>query len=288
MPRTIAALGLALLFMASQAITEACLAGEGFTWPNGARAAVCLTYDDGLDMHLDNAVPDLDAVNLKGSFYVTGNSSSLARRMDDWRAVVRNGHEIGNHTCFHPCNRHRDNGDVFEWVTPEQNLENYNIPRIVSELQVANTLLYALDGKKERTLAYTCYDHTVADGQDFIDQIKPFFLAARAGHPFGGEIVEDMQTVDLYLVPGFEVVSNTAEELIDFVNQAVKAGTMAVITFHGVGTTGDRYADLNIERQEHRKLLAYLAKNRDKIWTDTFIKVMKHVIAERKRLGWDK
>jgi len=26
------------------------------TWPNGAKAAICLTYDDGLDCHLDVAV----------------------------------------------------------------------------------------------------------------------------------------------------------------------------------------------------------------------------------------
>jgi hypothetical protein len=32
-----------------------------FPWPNGAKAAVVLTYDDGMDTHLDSAAPDLEA-----------------------------------------------------------------------------------------------------------------------------------------------------------------------------------------------------------------------------------
>ena len=76
---------------------------DQFRWPNGAKAAVCLTYDDGVDIHLDHAAPDLEAVNLRGTFYVPGHSRSLYERMDEWRALAARGHEIGNHTVFHPC-----------------------------------------------------------------------------------------------------------------------------------------------------------------------------------------
>ena len=31
-----------------------------FKWPDGKKAAVVFTYDDGLDCHLDVAVPQLD------------------------------------------------------------------------------------------------------------------------------------------------------------------------------------------------------------------------------------
>ncbi len=36
-----------------------------------------------------------------------------------------------------------------------------------------------------------------------------------------------------------------------------------------------------------RQLLRFLDENRDRHWTDTFLAVMKHVQAERVRLGWD-
>ncbi len=80
---------------------------KSFQWPEGTRAAVCLTYDDGLDCHLDVAMPALEKYGLKGTFYATGFSSSLFTR---WMSGG-NGHEgieIGNHTLFHPCN-----GDQF-------------------------------------------------------------------------------------------------------------------------------------------------------------------------------
>ena len=32
---------------------------DSLQWPNGQKAAVSLTYDDGLDCHLDIVVPDL-------------------------------------------------------------------------------------------------------------------------------------------------------------------------------------------------------------------------------------
>ena len=41
-----------------------------FQWPNGAKAAVVFTYDDGLDCHLDVVVPQLDEFGLKGTFFL--------------------------------------------------------------------------------------------------------------------------------------------------------------------------------------------------------------------------
>jgi sialate O-acetylesterase len=37
---------------------------NNFSWPGGAKAAVCLTYDDGIDSHLNIAIPDLERENL--------------------------------------------------------------------------------------------------------------------------------------------------------------------------------------------------------------------------------
>ncbi len=93
-----------------------------FQWPEGAGAAVCLTYDDGLDCHLDVAMPALEKYGLKGTFYATGFSSSLFVRMEEWRSWAAKGYEIGNHTLFHPCQ-----GDLFDWVKPEYDLNKYTI-----------------------------------------------------------------------------------------------------------------------------------------------------------------
>ena len=80
-------------------------------WPDGKKAAVVFTYDDGLDCHLDVAVPQLDEFGFKGTFFCTGNSKSLFNRMEEWREITQKGHELGNHTLFHPCN-----GEKQDWV----------------------------------------------------------------------------------------------------------------------------------------------------------------------------
>ena len=57
-----------------------------FSWPGGARAAVSLAYDDGLDSHLDIALPALNRYGFKGSFYLTLSSTAVRDRLEEWRA----------------------------------------------------------------------------------------------------------------------------------------------------------------------------------------------------------
>src|SRR5687768_15137719 len=78
----------------------------------GKKCAVVLTYDDAINQHLDHAVPVLDSLGLKATFYVTAFSSSIQTRLNDWKKLSSNGHELGNHTLFHPCT----GGKGREWV----------------------------------------------------------------------------------------------------------------------------------------------------------------------------
>jgi len=257
----------------------------GFRWPGAARAAVALTYDDGADGHLDVVAPDLDAVGLHGTFYVSGRSGSLDKRMDEWRDVARRGHEIGSHSLFHPCVRVRSSGEVYDWLRPEYALEKYTVRQMVEELRISNVLFRAVDGRPARSYAYPCSDEVTCCGESYVDGLRPLFPAARAG---GGEIVENLRTLDLHRVPCRSYADRggrkaTGAEMIATVEEAARAGGMAVLCFHGVGGGHS----INLARDVHQELLDHLDRNRDRFWTDTFLNVMTHVIAERKRLGWD-
>ncbi len=99
-------------------------ADDAVQWPNGAGAAVCLTYDDSLASQLDIAYPQLQAAGLKGTFFLQGNRNTMADRIDDWRQVAASGHELGSHSLFHPCRKNKPGRD---WVDDEGNLDSYSI-----------------------------------------------------------------------------------------------------------------------------------------------------------------
>jgi sialate O-acetylesterase len=239
--------------------------GTSFAWPEGKKAAVCLTYDDGLDCHLDVAAPALEQHGFRGTFYVTGKSPSLYSRTDDWRAMAARGHELGNHTLFHPCH-----ASTYDWVLPEYDLDSYTLDRLLSELYTANSLLKAVDGRDERSFAYTCTNHTI-QGVSFVDQMRELFPAARGE----GDIPVSMENLDTHYVPSWGVVDPSGDELIRYVEEALKKGSMAVLMFHSVGG-----GYLNVSSEAHEQLLQYLDSHREVLWVDTFQEVMQHVSRE--------
>jgi peptidoglycan/xylan/chitin deacetylase (PgdA/CDA1 family) len=240
-----------------------------FVWPGGAKAAVSLAYDDALDSQLDNAIPALDRAGLKASFYLTLGSESVRRRMADWRAAAANGHELANHTLFHQCS---GAGPDRGWVEVENDLDTTSAARLVAQIRLGNTMLHAIDGRHERTFTTPCGDRR-ARGEDYLGLIKGDFVAIKFS---AGGVVADMASLDPHAV-GVEVPSDVSgAQLIDLVERAARAGTMANLTFHGIG--GEH---LSVSRQAHDELLAHLAANRNIYWTDTFINIMRYVVQRR-------
>lgn len=234
-----------LLFLVS---SFAATAQVNTPW-QGKKAAVVITYDDAIDQHLDNAAPLLDSLGLKASFYITAFSPSVQSRMEEWKNLSNSGHELGNHTLFHPCVGKLPGR---EFVSDDYDLSRYTIKRIQDEARMTNLFLQALDGKKQRTFAFTCGDMKVQDSS-FIQSMRDDFVAARAVRNQMRKIHE----VDLYNVDCYMVQNHTGEQMIEWVKQAMASQSLLVILFHGVG--GGNGLDVSIEA--HRELLLYLKAN---------------------------
>jgi peptidoglycan/xylan/chitin deacetylase (PgdA/CDA1 family) len=231
----------------------------------GKKCAVVLTYDDAYNQQLDNAIPVLDSLGLKATFYITAFSTSVQTRLNDWKKITMNGHELGNHTLFHPCTADKPGR---EFVPADYKLNNYTVKRMVDEVRMTNLFLQALDGKKERTFAYTCGDMKIGDSS-FIDPLKKDFVAARAVraqmHP--------IDQIDLYNVDCYMVNGETAEQMTEWVKKAEQTGSLLVILFHGVGGGNS----LNVLLPEHRRFLEYLQQNQKDIWVAPMIDVAEYV-----------
>lgn len=236
---------------------------KNFKWPENKKAAVCLTFDDGQDSHLDEAIPLLDFFNVKATFYCPGNSESLHNRTSEWKRIVENGHELGNHSLFHPCDAR-----IHNWVKPEYDLTRYNKEQIRTELYTANTLLKAIDGKINRTYGYTCSNYKVQGDTLFIDVVKQLFSAGRSDGP----IPNTMDNIDIHFMPSWSVNDNTGKELIDYAKEAREKGTIATFMFHSVGG-----GYLNVSTESLQELLIYLKGHEQDYWVDNFYNITKHI-----------
>ena len=241
---------------------------ESRNW-NGKKCAVVLTYDDALNVHLDNVVPSLDAYGFKGTFYVIASSPVIANRLEEWRKIAQNDHELGNHTLNHPCDGSLPGR---EWVNPEADLSRYSIERAVHEIRMTNTFLTALDGKTERTFAYPCVDLTIG-GKTFYDLVENEFTGARGATPE----YPSAKQVNLSNITGFVEVGTTAQQMIAEIEAAEKAGSFVAFIFHGVG--GEH--PMNVENSEHQKLLDYLKKREKDIWVATMVDVARYIKKEQ-------
>lgn len=233
-------------------------------WHN-KKCAVVLTYDDALKVHLDNVVPLLDSLGLKGTFYLSGYFPAFRARVADWKSVAAKGHELGNHTLFHPCTGKLPGR---EWVKPDYDLGNYTMQRLVDEIKMANTLLEALDGKTKRSFAYPCGDTKIGDSS-YVDKIRNDFVAARG---VKGEMPK-INEIDLYNVGAYMINGQSGEELVALVKQAMQSNALIVFLFHGVG--GEH--SLNISLSDHSRLLHFLKQNEKDIWIAAFADIAEHI-----------
>jgi peptidoglycan/xylan/chitin deacetylase (PgdA/CDA1 family) len=228
---------------------------------NNKSCAVVLTYDDAIDIDLDNVIPILDSLSLKATFYIIGSSPVVNKRLNEWRRIAAEGHELGNHALFHPCDGSLP-GRSF--VKPDNDLSKYTVTRAVNEIRMNNTLLKAIDGKDRRTFAYPCGDLRIGNIA-FYDQLRNDFAGARGVNAgLHGADQVDLDNIDCYAING-----QSADYMIDLVKKAIRSHTLLVFLFHGVGGGHN----INVSLDAHSRLLHFLKENEKDIWIAPMVEV---------------
>jgi sialate O-acetylesterase len=232
---------------------------------NHKSCAVVLTYDDAVDIDLDHVLPALDSEGFKGTFYLIGTSYALTHRINEWKAAAAEGHELGNHTLFHPCDATKPGRN---WLTPETDLSRYTVKRATQEILATNALLTALDGKTQRTFAYPCGDLNIGDTL-FYKYVRQDFAGARGVQ---GEF-KSIGEIDLDNIPSFAIVDQSGDALINLVKKAMQTHSLLVFLFHGVG---GGHA-INEGWGEHTQLLQFLKANEQDIWIAPMVDVAQYI-----------
>ena len=232
-------------------------AASATEWPKGAKAAVVLTYDDALTSQLDHAVPVLDRAGLKATFFLARVKRADVPR---WRAAAARGHEMANHTIFHPCSAASYPED------PRYTTESYTPASLLREIEQQNVFLTALDGRTRRGFATPC-GQTKAGGADYLEPLRTSGLVTyvRSASWTPADLEADASTMDLMNVPARSFPETaTGAELIAFAQEAEATGGLAVFLFHGV--SGDY---LQVSDAAHRQLVAWLKAHRRDVWVTT-------------------
>jgi peptidoglycan/xylan/chitin deacetylase (PgdA/CDA1 family) len=217
-------------------------------WPDGARAAVSLTYDDGLNSQLDNAVPELKRLGWKATFFLT--EANAHWRLADWEALSHDGNEVANHTMTHPCALAGYSAGRFQSAEIDK-MEGYLDDNFGPDR--ARTFAYPCGylglGRGGRHARYARYRRVLErDG----------VIAART--TAGGPNRPQVAVADPLHLHAFEPTyeGDGLAPAIRYLNETIAQGGWAILVFHDVLPTWRTDGDASVTT--HNKILAHIAE----------------------------
>jgi peptidoglycan/xylan/chitin deacetylase (PgdA/CDA1 family) len=236
-----------------------------FAWPAGKRAAVSLTYDDGLNSQLDNAAPALDARGLKATFFLT--RENMEGRLADWVALAGRGHEIGDHTVDHACD--------LRPFTPASFVKR--------EIQPMEAFLDVHFGASDRRLyAYPCgatelgrHGRLNARQSRYVRVLRQRFAAARIvdGGPNDPWLAMRYRYLLQASAPTYD--ADGPKSAFDYVRSAIDRGYWAILIFHDV--VDQRRLTGETSRATHQAILDWTIKQ--PVWCAPMGEVFAYVKA---------
>ncbi len=239
------------------------------------RGAVSLTFDDGTANQLRKAIPPMDRLGLRGTFYLVPKERDWKKRYAPWTAVARSGHEIGNHTLSHAC------AGNFGGVA-QGGLEDMTVQEIESDVLAAQERLVQIAPDQTRwTFCYPCYCTFVGRAetrQSYVPIVARHFLAGRAGGEYG--FANHPAAVDLSCAWGLATERMSGFEMIGLVEELTSRGQWVILVFHEID--GSR---LTVGSHEFHMLLNYLHRRRDVIWTAPVVEVAQKIAEFQAKRG---
>lgn len=235
-----------------------------FSWPNGARAALSLSFDDARTSQVDVGLALLDSYGAKVTFFVV--PSAVEQRLEGWKKAAAAGHEIANHSLTHPCSGN------FPWAR-EKALEDYTLEKMRGELVDTNRRLKELLGVTPDTFAYPCGQTFVGRGREtksYVPLVAELFVAGRG---WLAESPNDPAFCDLAQVMGMEMDGKDFEQLLPLLDQARETGGWLVLGGHEIGPEARQTTRLAMLH----KLLPYARDPANGLWLAPVGTVAKYV-----------
>ncbi|MBX2817104.1 MAG: polysaccharide deacetylase family protein, partial [Saprospiraceae bacterium] len=237
---------------------------QSFPWPEGKKAALTLTFDDARLSHPDVGLELFRELDAKATFYVV--PGAVQQRLEGWKQLVRDGHEIGNHTINHPCTGN------FDW-SRDKALEDYNLASMRQELLECNQQIQALLGVTPVSFAYTCGNTFVGRGQAHESYVPLIAELFESGRGWLNEPQNDPAYADYALLQGNEMDGKDFPEIKAMIDASVARGNWLLLAGHEIGEEGHQ----TTRTEMLRALVAYAKAPDSPLWLATVTEVVQHI-----------
>jgi beta-glucosidase len=246
-----------------------------FPWPEGARVAISLSFDDGRFSQIDQCVPLLDKYGVKGTFYIS--TDRLEFRKDEWKAAAENGHDLGNHTLKHGCSGN------FVW-SRKKALEDYSLKQLENEILIADNLIELNTGVKPRSFAYPCGQTFVGKGAATTSYVPVIATHFQTGRLWMSEAPNDPSYCDFSQLTGIKMDGKSFHELKTLIESEKCAGKWLVLVGHETLDTTD-LINLVTSHSTLDSLCRYALDPANKVWIDNVKNIASFIETKRKEDG---
>ena len=240
----------------------------GIEWPEGKKMGLSLTFDDARLSQIDKGIPLLDKYNVKATFYISPDN--MEQRIDGWKKVVRNGHEIGNHSLIHPCSGN------FAWARNKA-IENYTLQSMFAELDSASQFIKNTLGVTPTSYAYPCGQTFVGKAKETKSLVPLISAMFESGRTWMDESPNDPGYCDMAQITGVELDGKSFEQIKARIDNAKKSGSWLVLAGHEMGEGGRQTSLLNTIEA----ICKYATDPDNEIWIDNVHAIAEYVKVKR-------
>ena len=250
--------------------TLAATTEKTFSYPNNARNAISLSFDDARPSQVEIAVPLLNRQQVNATFYVMPDR--VKDKLALWQAAAKQGHEIGNHTSEHLCTGN------FPWLRAQgKGLEQVDLADIERDIITTTEYIKQHLGVTPRSFAYPCGNTFVGRGakvKSYVPLIAKHFVTGRT---WLDETVNHPSYTDLAQLTGIRMDGMSFSELKALLDTLRVNNSWIILAGHDVGEKG-RYS---VDEQMLAELVSYLKNPKNGYWLDTVSNVADYIKLQR-------
>jgi peptidoglycan/xylan/chitin deacetylase (PgdA/CDA1 family) len=254
----------AFVFITYAGLGQTTGAKHDFPWPEGKKMALSFTFDDARLSQIDSGIPLLDKYGVKATFYIS--PESMMKRLEKWKMAVLKGHEIGNHSLYHPCSGN------FTW-SRNKALEEYTLQKMMTELDSASRLISEMLGVHPVSFAYPCGQTFVGRGINVQSYVPLISFMFESGRGWLNEAPNDPGYCDLSQLNAIELDGKSFEQVLELIETARVNGNWLILAGHEMNKGGFQTSQL----KTIESICKYATDPANGIWIDNLHNIASYI-----------